>query len=284
MIPLIVEDAMTVQVLGLCRFSLLVEGGFQVLHETLDDRRRMLYDPAWLETRFLWFEHVCLPALKAQTDPDFTLILLTGVDLPDHALSRLRDLIAPIPQIVLQQEPPALHRPLCRRVMGAHHDQTAQASLQFRLDDDDAVAVDFVERLRADFDCLGSLFARERRLYLDYTQGMSLMAPPTGMRVVRQVADRISAGLAVALRPDDPVGVMGFAHHKVNQFMAGATFGDTPMYVRGKHGLNDSIRGVLRHDGMELPLDPETVVATMRERFAIDLEAFDEALGAGRPC
>ncbi len=275
---------MTVQVLGLCRFSLLVSGGFQIIHETMDDRRRMLYDPARLNTRFHWFEHVCLPALKAQTDPDFTLILLTGVDLPDWALTRLRDLTGPIPQIVLQQEAPDLHRPLCRRVMAAHRDRTGNASLQFRLDDDDAVAVDFVERLRADFDCLGPLFARERWLYMDYTQGMSLMTPPSGLKVVRQIADRVSAGLAVAVRPDEPGCVMNFGHHKVHHSMAGVVFGDRPMYVRGKHDLNDSIRGTLRHDGMELPMDPEDIVPQMRARFAIDLDAFEAGLPNVGPC
>ncbi|MCJ8138514.1 glycosyltransferase [Falsirhodobacter halotolerans] len=276
---------MAVQVLGLCRFSLIVEGGFQAQPETLEARRLTLYDRARLDSRFLWFEHVCLPALKAQTDPDFTLVLLTGVDLPSWALARLRDLIAPIPQVVLRQEPPAVHRPLCRRVLDAHRDRSAMASLQFRLDDDDAVAVDFVERLRADFLLLGPMFAREKRLYLDYMQGMSLIAPPGAeMKVVRQVADRISAGLAIAFRPEDDACVMSFAHHKVHHFMAGMTFSDTAMYVRGKHDSNDSIRGVLRHDGMEMPLDPEEIVPMTGARFALDLDAFDGALAARGSC
>lgn len=72
-----------IQMLGLCRFSLLVEGGFQVVHPDLHERRAMLYDPQRLASRFIWFEHLCLASLRAQTDPDLTFVVLVGTDLPD---------------------------------------------------------------------------------------------------------------------------------------------------------------------------------------------------------
>ena len=39
---------MRVQVIGLCRFSYLGERGFQIGHETLEERRAFLYDPGRL--------------------------------------------------------------------------------------------------------------------------------------------------------------------------------------------------------------------------------------------
>lgn len=60
---------MKIQMLGLCRFSLLSEGGFKIVHETLDDRRRLLYDPLRLEQRFLWFEHIALPDGRGRQTP-----------------------------------------------------------------------------------------------------------------------------------------------------------------------------------------------------------------------
>ena len=66
------------QILALCRFSYLGGRGFQVEHGSLAARRAFLYDPARLARRWFWFENVALPAFIAQTDPDFTLVVMTG--------------------------------------------------------------------------------------------------------------------------------------------------------------------------------------------------------------
>ncbi|WP_435168380.1 glycosyltransferase [Falsirhodobacter sp. 1013] len=271
------------QVLGLCRFSLLVEGGFQVEHDTLAARRAMLYDPARLALRFAWFEEVCLPSLRLQTDPDFTLILLTGADFPDRALQRLRQATQDIPQIVLRQIAPERHRPACRRVLKAEVDPAARAVLQFRLDDDDAVSIDFVERLRADMALAQGMLDRDGRLYLDYNRGFTLMTPPEGRQIAAQVADRVAAGLAVALRPDDGSCVMDFAHNKVHQAMNGLTFTDRFMYVRGKNGLNDSAGGQFRHGGARLDMDQADCEEQLAARFGIDPARFDAAVAAAQP-
>ena len=97
---------MRVQMLGLCRFSYLGGRGFQVLHETIEERRAFLYDPERLARRWFWFEAVTLPALVKQTDPDFTLVLMTGPDLPEPYLSRLRELAELMPQFKLSLVPP----------------------------------------------------------------------------------------------------------------------------------------------------------------------------------
>lgn len=270
------------QVLGLCRFSLLVEGGFQVEHETLEARRAMLYDPGRLALRFAWFEQVCLPSLRLQTDADFTLILLTGADFPDWALDRLRKATRDIPQVVLRQIAPGRHRPVCRRVLKAEVDPAARAVLQFRLDDDDAVSCDFVERLRADLALAEGMLDRDGRVYLDYNRGFTLMTPPEGRRIAAQVADRVAAGLAVALRPDDGNCVMDFTHNKVHQAMSGLTFTDRFMYVRGKNGLNDSSEGQYRHGGVRLDMDQPDCERQLATRFGIDPARLDAAIAAAR--
>ncbi|WP_045391768.1 glycosyltransferase [Falsirhodobacter sp. alg1] len=269
---------MTVQVLGLCRFSLLVDGGFQTMHDSLDARRTMLYDPERLELRFAWFEQVCLPALRMQSDPDYTLVLLTGQDLPDAALERLRALTADIPQIVLVQEKPARHRVVCRHAMQRLIDPAAEAVVQFRLDDDDAIAVDFVARLRGDFGQGRGIFDQYRRLYIDYSKGFALLTPPEGVEVIAQIAERMSVGLAVVLDPEDEACVMDFGHHRVHQFMPGLTFQDSYMYLRGKHATNDSTKGMYRHEGLAIDQNPEELPAILSERFGIDLAAAEGVL------
>lgn len=266
---------MKIQVLGLCRFSLLVEGGFQTLHETFEDRRRALYDPEALALRFHWFEHVCLPAWRAQSDPDFTLIVATGEDFPE--LDRLRSLLADIPQAVLHLEKPARHRPLCRKILKRFTDPSADVVAQFRIDDDDAVAMDYVQRLRGDFAKLAPLFEAEGRIWVDHCRGFTLMTPPEGLTILPQVADRMTAALTLYIAPDDGACVMDFAHNKLNQAMTGVTFQDSFMYVRGKHGRNDSTRGRFGNDGALLEGDFD-MVDVLRDRFGIDVDAFEREM------
>ena len=136
---------MRVQMLGLCRFSYLGGRGFQILHETVEARRAFLYDPERLARRWFWFENVTLPGLMAQTDPDFTLILMTGPDLPEPWMSRLRDLVASMPQARLALIPPMdKHLDACMAATAPHIDPKADVVGHFRQDDDDAVAIDYI--------------------------------------------------------------------------------------------------------------------------------------------
>ncbi|WP_236640739.1 glycosyltransferase, partial [Sulfitobacter sp. HI0023] len=86
------------QAIGLCRFSYPAIGGFQVGHESMADRIAYLYAEERLEERFRLFETVALPCLRAQTDPDFELIVVIGDSLPAPARARLEALLEDLPQ------------------------------------------------------------------------------------------------------------------------------------------------------------------------------------------
>lgn len=270
--------AVRIQVLGICRFSLLVEGGFQIGHETLDDRRRMLYDPDRLAQRFHWFEQVCLPAMAAQTDRDFRLIVLTGTDFPRPWLDRLRDDIAGVPQIVLEQRAPGVHRDLCRAVIAGHIDPRADVVAQFRKDDDDAVAVDYVARLRSDFtEKLQPMFAAHPLLSVDHSRAFVLSTRGSDVEVEPMMSRNLVA-LAIFMPPDHRRCVLDYGHHKLISFMPGVTFQDAVMSVRGKHETNDG-RGPLR-EGLGWAIDPAKVPGILQRRFRIDLDAFRAGVAA----
>ena len=99
-----------IQILGLCRFSVPSFGAFQVTHDSIEARRAMLYDPQRLNARFTWFEHVFLPSIRSQTDPNFRMIVLVGNDLPEIWLEQLHSLVQATPQIVIEFAPPWKHR------------------------------------------------------------------------------------------------------------------------------------------------------------------------------
>jgi len=53
------------------------------------ERTAALYAHDRLEARTFLFENILLPGLRAQTDPDFTLLLLMGEDFPEPWRSRI---------------------------------------------------------------------------------------------------------------------------------------------------------------------------------------------------
>ena len=105
------------QAIALYRFSYPALGGFQITHDTVQDRIRFFYSPARLEERFKLFEHVALPCLRAQTDPRFSLIIVIGDSLPRPYHDRLRDRVSYIPQIRIESHAPQQHRNIMKKVL-----------------------------------------------------------------------------------------------------------------------------------------------------------------------
>lgn len=57
-----------------------------------------LYSPRRMETRFHLFEHMVLPGFRAQTDPDFKLVVLSSAIMPEAYRTRLTRLCASLPR------------------------------------------------------------------------------------------------------------------------------------------------------------------------------------------
>lgn len=266
---------MRVQVLGLCRFSYLGGAGFQVDHQSLEERRAFLYDPERLARRWYWFENVALPGLRAQTDPNFKLILMTGPDLPEPYLSHLRDLVADMPQAVLELVPPmARHLEACMAATAPHIEADADVVAHFRQDDDDAVAVDYVASARRDFVDLKPIWDRRRRVSCDYSRGLVLKATEKGITVDPRMIYNAVAGLTIYLPPDAQRSVMHFPHWRLGLSMPGVTLPGPVMYCRFLHHDNDS--GAIGA-GYGWDADPEGYRKTLRERFRLDLDQLDRA-------
>lgn len=273
---------MRVQVVGLCRFSYLGGRGFQVEHASLDERRAFLYDPERLARRWHWFEAVTLPALMAQTDPDFTLVLMTGPDLPEPWLGRLHELTRRMPQARLSLVPPMeFHLQACKHALAPHIEAGADVVAHFRQDDDDAVAVDYVARARRDFRRVKPLYKLKGRASIDYMRGLVLKATEKGVGVEPRMIYNAVAALTVYLPPDDPRSATHFPHWRLAHHMPGAILPDPVMFCRFLNHDNDS--GAIGPGyGWDEP--PADVAALLRERFRIDLAAIDrDARAFGLP-
>lgn len=138
------------QVFGYMRFSFLGRNDTKIGRGVEDtaERMRILYDPARMEERFHFLERITLPSLRAQTDPDFRLVIVSSPQMPDPFRERLASAIADLPQAeILWSEAAhvthALDPWIERETAGA-----TEPSVHFRLDDDDAIAAPMISWLK----------------------------------------------------------------------------------------------------------------------------------------
>lgn len=276
---------MRVQMLGLCRFSYVGLRGYQRDHASYDERRAFLYDPARLARRWSWFTTLALPGWLAQTDPDFTLVVMTGPDLPEPWLSRLHDLAVATPQLRLALIPPMeRHLEACHAAIAPHVDPAADVVGHFRHDDDDAVALDYVARARADFAQVEGLWRPEGQLSLDHSRGLMMRIGAGGAEFAPRVAHNMGVALTIFLRPDQPRTALHFNHTKLPLWMPGVAVTRPLMFIRGIHADSDS--GDM---GPGLPWDiaPDALDRQLSARFGLERAALDglarRIRGAGQP-
>ena len=132
------------QILGVLRFSYPAKEGFAVSGLDPEALEAHLYEPARIRQRFAYLETITLPSLAAQTDPDFRLVILGGTTLPMRFRTRLRGLEErySFVRVCFLERMGALAA--AKRAFRRGLEDVAEAShvTGFRIDDDDAVAVD----------------------------------------------------------------------------------------------------------------------------------------------
>ncbi len=269
------------QAIGLCRFSYPALGGFQIQHETTDERIAFLYGEARLEERFRLFEHVALPCMAAQTNEDWEIIIVIGDSLPKVHADRLNDLVAHIPQISIQVHAPRPQREVMKEILNAARKDPAQPCLQFRYDDDDAVAIDFIARLREAADDCAPLNAKHPIVAYDWTSGYAAQFAETGITAKQMQYKQYVASLGVHVRGGSKFTIMNFAHTKLDQFMPVVSFADAPMWIESHNGFNDSQASQRR----PIPFAPLTAgeEALFQDRFAIGHEGIKLAFSGVAP-
>lgn len=263
------------QAIGLCRFSYPALGGFQIKHQTTEDRIAFLYAATRMEERLRLFETVALPCMAAQTDPRWDMIIVIGDSLPKAYSDRLHDLVAHIPQISIQVHAPRPQREVMKEIFNTARTDPDQPCLQFRYDDDDAVSVDFIEKFRAAVhDCAG-LNAKHKAVAYDWHSGFAAQFGPTGILAHALNYKQYVASLGVHIRGGSKLTIMNFAHTKLDQFMPVVSFGDAPMWVESHNGFNDS-RASQKGNIPFAPLTAEQV-GEFEARFAINEDAVKAA-------
>ena len=261
-----------IQMLGLCRFSYPTGGdGFDQAGPDLASNAARLYDPARLATRFWFFENLCLPTLAAQSDRDFTLVLIYGEGLPEPWAARLLRAVAGVPQIrpvALPEGQP--HTTVCREAMHAARDPEARAVGEFTLDDDDGLARDFIAGARANFAHLLPLWRLRKRAALDFNGGLAVQAGAGGIELTAVQADFWAPGLVVFFAPRSTRSIQDYNHRRLWSRMPALTLPEPVMFLRGSHASSDS-RLARRLPGLQRGgAEAETPDALLRSRFGLD--------------
>ena len=263
------------QAIGLCRFSYPALGGFQIEHATTADRIAFLYATDRIEERFRLFETVALPCMAAQTDPRWEIIIVIGDSLPKQYADRLQDMVAHIPQISIQVHAPRPQREVMKEIFNRARIDPSQPCLQFRYDDDDAVSVDFIERLREASDDCASLNAKHPIVAYDWSYGYAANFSADGIVAKDIRVKQYVASLGVHIRGGSRFTIMNFAHTKLDQFMPVVNFGDYPMWIESHNGFNDSHASQKQN----IPFTPLTAAqkGEFIARFAINEDAVKAA-------
>lgn len=208
-------------IVGFCRFSYLGHSDWSAMRKNPDKsalseadwqtRAALLYDDARMAARFAAFETFCLPSIRAQDDPWFRFHVLISPELPDHWRDRLLALCAPVPQIrVTPLDGRDLETALAP-LLAELQAKAARNLIQFRLDDDDALALGAVTRMRdhaarlADFANFGFSFANSLSI---------AVYPGQPVAVLHHKTPFLSASTVVRL--SDPLqSVFSIAHARV---------------------------------------------------------------------
>lgn len=139
-------------VFGYMRFSFLGRNDTKVGRNIQDaqERARILYAPDRMEERFYFFEKITLPSIRAQTDQDFKLLIVSSPEMPIEYQNRLNTAVADIPQIRVIYSDEAHITYAIQPVLAEMIEGIEENTVHFRMDDDDAISSEMIAQLKAD--------------------------------------------------------------------------------------------------------------------------------------
>lgn len=202
------------QVFGYLRFSFYGRSDAQLSHnEDHETYLNELYHADRMADRFHFFEHLCLPSIRQQTDKDFTLIVLASEVMPDHYKQRLSALVEGIPQIVLVFSD---ETDMAEVFNGAAQDlgiDPDERSIHFRLDDDDGLGSAVVRDLRK------MATNVNQHTLLTMPNGLALVVDPNGVQIYPEYQPFLAIGFAFVNMPGQIRNPFQCAHFQVSKRM-----------------------------------------------------------------
>ncbi|MDO5613149.1 MAG: glycosyltransferase [Paracoccus sp. (in: a-proteobacteria)] len=218
-------------ILGICRFSFLGQSDFAAFRGRperteafLTGAAANLYADDRMAARFHAFETICLPSVLAQQQPGFVFLIVTSARMPGHWLSRLRDLCDGHDEIHLLVTDETDLSDALRPTLLELHKASGGDLVQFRLDDDDALAADYIIRLRANARRLAGI----SQYAISFALGLNVALYP-GQPTTLLAMNLPFLGGGLAMRVANPrLSIFTRPHFRVGQLMTSLIVHDAP--------------------------------------------------------
>lgn len=262
------------QVIGLIRFSFPAFSGFEKGGKDLEKLEAFLYDPKRLERRFHLFEKLCLPSLLAQTDPDFTCLVLVGENLPTAAKSHLIKLLKPLGNAHVLNRKSEHNYAAIRKVYDKIPQDGFSHRTSFRLDDDDALSVSYIQRLKQASQNLHSICAPGKPVAISFNHGFYVKIQ-NGENEIFDASERtpVSVGSALFAEAGHPENIYARNHRFLGQFFNAFSDVSKPNFIRTIHQDNDSDPVIV---GLSKKMSEEKIERAISDNFAVNYDSLKE--------
>lgn len=258
------------QIIGVMRFSYPATEGFSVSQMPLAELEAHLYEPQRLEKRFAYLETITLPSLAGQTDPDFRLVILSGDNLPLRFKKRLRDLAEKYPFVKCVFLPAMGALGAAKRAFRRGIRSGATHVTGFRIDDDDAVARDYIARTRKIADTVIGAGLADRPYVVAFSRGVywDMNDPSAPFHDFREPQP---LGLACAMITTSELEtcVYRYNHRRLACFVPTYMEPEGVMFLRTLHQHNDSGRKIPPH---AVAIETAKARRLLAERFSLDVD------------
>jgi hypothetical protein len=257
------------KIVGVMRFSVLTPTYNSETFGSLEEIAAHLFSPERMALRFRLFEHLVLPALMAQSDPGFDLVVLTAESLPRDHLARLTTALEDLPNVHLRAVGPDKHYQLIKEAYDSVDTGAATHRVMFRLDDDDAVDLDYIRRLRRTARGLLRLQPPDVPQVISFNRGVYLRLREGGNEVF-DACERapLSTGTALLAPVAYHRNPYRYNHRQLPQYYN--TYSDitTPAFIRTIHGDNKSTPTQM---GLTHSMGPEALDQMVDTHFGLSL-------------
>lgn len=229
------------QIIVVIRFSYVASSGFRANKLSEREVRAQLYADARLARRFAMFEALTLPSLRAQSDQDFTTVVLIGDDFPAGWRARLESLLHKLGDGRVVALPPQGNYGATKAALSKCLDDRATHVVSMRLDDDDALSRDGIAETRRIVPLLHQISGPNVPAVIAFNKGLFLEMGPEQNRLYG-VVEKLPLGIGmsmVAPRDARPT-IFSLDHRQVHTRFNCYTDGVTPRFIRTVHRDNDS--------------------------------------------
>ncbi|MEX0339504.1 MAG: glycosyltransferase [Arenibacterium sp.] len=256
--------------IGLLRFSVLTPTYYSEKFDTLEATAAHLFSEERMALRFHLFENLCLPSLTRQSDPNFQALILTAESLPAPYMARLENLLAPYDNIALRPVGTGNHYPLLRKAYNSVPTEGATHRIMFRLDDDDALDLNFIKRTKQLAQGLFHFHDAPPPTILAYNRGYYVQFQD-GENDVFDACERapLSTGVTLVAPLDHATIPYRFVHRKFAQHYNTYSDISVPGFIRTIHGDNKSNPSIF---GLSRKMEQHAMAEELKTCFGVSLD------------